>query len=417
MSSCHPATVPSFNGGCDTQELINSITRQLSGASPCEDMLLELVPVYWELTSEEGCYSNFIHMLLTKREVILAMMGCEAASVDSYDKHRVLDGRTTGGSQSTIRTQAQSTGNSAKYSIGHGETRYDETNTARQRRDMDRHAKSVETGDGVSDYADDGRGGGYNNSGSWNEIDAVETNLTQNHIDGASTETGYRTDCNYEYSTNNTNGRATGLIVPLVSAATFSFTGSGSEWRKFTKTRAYDQDLSTQQTNWSHEHDIKDERRGQGTHGWSSFFQADVRWEDRDYEVRTNHDRSDTIGHSEAHAQGNGDGLSEDKDEAKSASQSTAKSEYKSDSNRVSTRVDNITATTLANSQRFKNLQRLYDQLTEQIQRATKRYIQNARPSIGTLSCQCQSCCRCLGEMYGTFCRPTNRPIGAGGMW
>lgn len=397
---------------CDVQTIIDGITRQLAGNSPCEDSLLELIPVYWELTSAEGCYSNYIHMLLTKRETILAMMGCEATSVDSYDKHRVMDGRTVGGSTSTLRSQSQSTGNSTRYSVGHGETRYDESNLSRSRGDIVRRARASEVGDGTSNYRDDGRGGGFNNSGSVSEIDSVETNLVQNKIDGGGEETGYTKDCNYEYSTNNTNGDAGGL--PPIFIAGFS--GTGSEWRKFVRTTHYNRDVSTTQTNWSHEHHIDDERRSRGSHGWSSFFQSDVEWHERDYEIRLNHDRSDTVRHSESHSHGDGDALSEDKLEGHNASQSTAKSEYKQEATRTSTKTDYLTQVTLANSQRFTNLQLLYDQLTQQIELAKKRYQSRAPAVIATLSCQCGSCCYCLGSFYAN-CSTQTGSHSASRMW
>lgn len=391
---------------CDPQTILDGLARQLASNSPCEDNLLELIPVFWDLTAQEGCYSTYLHMLLTKRETILAMMGCEANSVDSFDSHRVMDAKTVADSKSKLVTQAQSTGNATRYSTGHGETRYDETNTARSRRDMDRHGESTETGDGTGVYRDDGFGTGSNNSAAFNEIDAVDVALTNSESRGGSQETGFRSDCNYEYSTNNTNGQSAGL-PPLAVA---SFSGGGSEWRKFTKTRAYDNDVSTHQTNQSSTHDVLDERRGQGTHTWGNFFQSDIEWHDRDYEIRRGHDRSDTEAHAEAHAQGNGDGFSEEKTRAHNASQGTATSTFDSLSTRTMNRTDSLTAIGLKNSQRFRNLRLLYDNLTLLIEQVKKRYRARATPYIAQLPCDCGTCCHCtainltsVGRHYAAY--------------
>ena len=383
---------------CDSQSILESIKRQLAGSSPCEDELLSFIPVFWDLTASEGCFSNYLHALLTKRETVLALMGCEAYSVDSMDRHRQMDSLTVADSRSSLRSQAQSTANSTRFSTGHGETRYDETNMARSVGTMDRYAKATETGDGTTFYRDDGSGNGFNNSSASNSIEALDQRLEKNDVVGASTETGFRTDCNYEYSTNRTDGKGAGLNLGLIVfgvGTSGSFTGTGSEWRKFTKTRANDADSSIHETNYFMVRDVRDERIGHGSHSWLSQFQADVEWHNLDYDVKISHDRSDTRRHAEAHAQGNGDGLSEDKVEAHNAAQGTAKTEFDSISTRTMNRVDNLSAITLANSQRFRNLNLIYSQLTEQITMAKKRYKQRAMPFITTLPCHCNSCCRC----------------------
>lgn len=402
---------------CNTTEIIESIQRQLAGSSPCEDSLMEFVPVYWELTYPESCTNTYLHMLLTKRETILALMGCEARSVDAYDFHRVMNAVTKADSQSELRTQAQSTRSASTFRLGHGETRYDETNRARSRGNMDRHGIATEVGDGLSNYTDDGRGSGFNNSRSVNEIDAVETDLSNNRVDGASTEEGYRSDCNYEYSRNQTDGSAQG-IPPL---AAFSFSGSGSEWRKYTRTRASDIDRSTHQSNYAHTHDVNDERRGSGTHGWGSFFRANVNWFERDYDIRRGTDRTDVNRHAEAAAQGNGDGLSEEKVESRNAAQSTGKSEFQSTSTRTMNKTDNSTTVQLANSQRFRNLRIIYDQLTEQINRLKMRLRSRAVPYVAPLPCLCGSCCRCIASLGADYYASTsNVPPSVnsyGGVW
>lgn len=400
---------------CDPTTILESIKRQLLGASPCENALLELIPVYWDLTAAEGCFSTYLHALLTKREAILALMGCEVNSVDTYDRHRVLDGRTVADSASTLRTQSQRTSNSTMFSTGHGETRYDEVNTARSVGTVDRHGLQTEVGDGASTYRDDGRGSGFNNSRATNEIDAVDTEVSQNRANGGGSEFGYREDCNYEYSVNRTGGEAFGIMPVIIIGQT----AGGSEWRKFTKTRAADSDSSTFQRNFAANRDVRDVRRSSGTHGWGSFFQADIEWHERDYEVRRGHDRSDTRRHAEAHARGDGDGLSEDKAEGRNAAQSTTKSEFQSNATRTMNRVDNLSTVQLANSQRFRNLTLLYDQLTEQIEHEKNRTRARATPSIATLPCQCQSCCVCVGRLaYGYVnTAASGRYSGHGSVW
>jgi len=387
---------------CDATTILDSIKRQLAGSSPCEDELLILIPTFWELTAEDGCYSTYVHALMTKRETVLALMGCEAYSVDSYDRHRQMDTVTIADSKSTLRSQAQSTANSTRFSTGHGETRYDETNKARSVGTMDRHALATETGDGTTNYRDDGSGNGFNNSAATNSIEVLDQRLEQNITRGASQETGNRNDCNYEYSTSVTDGDARGINLGLIVfgiGAFGSFTGTGSEWRKFTKTRANDADSSQHQTNHFMQHDVRDERKANGSHSWLSQFQADVEWHNSDYDIKISHDRSDTRRHAEAHAQGNGDGMSEDKIEAHNAAQGTAKTEFDSNATRTVDRSDNMSVVILANSQRFRNLNMIYDQLTLQINQAELRYSSRAPAKIAVLPCNCNACCRCSGRI------------------
>lgn len=388
--SCTPARVcPQV---VTEQDMIDALVRQLSGGSNCDQQLTSLIPAFWELTRAEGCYSNYIHMLLTKREAILALMGCEAYSVDQYDYHRVMDARTVADSVHDSRHQAQSTGDSVKFGVSHGETRYDEVNKARSTGDFNRHALATEVGDGRSFYRDDGHGDGFNNSQSTNTITVTDDETITNTVQGSSAETGSRSDCNYEYSTNHTVGSALGIII-----AAFSFSGGGSEWRKYTKTRAHDDDRSFHESKHGRRRDVNDDRSGQGTHEWQSRFFADIEWHERDYEVRTNHDRSDTRRHAEAHASGDGDGLSEEKMEGRNAAQGTAKLESVGKTDRNMVRTDNINAIKLANSQRFRNLRLIYDQLTEQIELAKRRFRGRAFARVATMRCNCNACCHCLG--------------------
>lgn len=378
---------------------MEGLQRQLSAASPCDDTIFELIPVYWELTAAESCWSTYVHFLATKREMILAMMGCEAKSVDTAEKHRVMTSTTVADSQSFVRAQSQSTGSSSRFTTGHGETRYDEKSYALSRGDSDRHAFGSLVGDGTSFFRDDGRGSGSNVSSAWNEIEAVDTEVTQDQSESASTDTGFRSDCNYEYSQNQTHS-AQGTLIVAVAAAT---TGA-SEWRKYAFTRGADEDASNYIRNFAKSQDARDERRGQGSHNWFNFFNSNVEWHDRDYEVRRNHDRMDRSSHMEAQSQGDGDGMSEDKTEGKSSSQATGKSEYQGLTNRTHNVSDVINEHILINSQRFRNLTLLYDQITEQIEHAKARARANDRPLTAYLPCSCGSCLSCVGRMARRLC-------------
>ena len=392
---------------CTEQDFIDSIIRQFASGSPCDDSLADTIPALWELTAREACGSVRLHNYLARRETVLFLMGCEAYSVDTYDRHRNMDASTVFDAASDLRTQAQATGNSTRFSTGHGETRYDEYSKARSQGNMDRHARATETGDGASFYRDDGRGNGFNNSASTNEIEAVDTALTQNRVTAASRETGSRRDCNYELSQSNTCGVADGA-PPLASA---SVSATAHEWRKYTKTTAGDQDSAQRMTTHLFLRDVRDERTGSGTHNWLSQFQADIFWRDHDFEIKISHDRTDTRRHAEAHAQGDGDGFSEAKDEAHNAAQGTAKSDFKGNSKRTFRRAESQTLIALANSQRFRNLQLIYDQLTDQIA-FWRRATQQRFPSIGSLPCNCNGCCRC-GASFREFGHASYTSIAA----
>jgi len=362
------------------------------------------IPAFFELVATEACGSTQLRLLLVKREVILALMGCEVYSVDTYDRHRRLDASIVADTVANLRSQAQSTGNSTRFQKGHGETRYDEASRGLTTGNMLRKQRGTEVGDGTSFYRDDGRGNGFNNSQSTNTILAHEDRDHTHLIEAFSREAGHRRDCNYEYSTNNTDGEAASVVV-LPIAATASFTGSGSEWRKFTQTSASDTDSSSHITTDGVIHLVRDDRSGQGTHDWNSFFLADVEWSERDFEIRTNRDRTDVRRHAEAHAQGDGDGMSEEKTEGHNAAQGTAKVQSRSDTTRVLSRVENMTVIILLNSQRFRNLRYLYDQLTEQITHTKKQVRSGATPRISQLPCNCAGCC---------ICGPTSRLSACG---
>lgn len=376
---------------CTSDNIINAIIRQW-GDNQCGNELTDVVPALWRLVASEACQSIELQALLTKAEVVLYLMGCEAYSVDTYDRNRQMNGVTTADSRNDIRSQAQSTGNSTRFSKGNGTTNYDETSKARSYGNVDRHATATEIGDGKSFYRDDGKGRGHNNSQSSTDISGLEGSQSHATVNGSSHEEGFRSDCNYEYSTQNTNGKAKGVLPVYLG----SFSGGGSEWRKFTRTRAFDGEQSNRVSKSGSIHTVDDLRTSQGTHDWDSFFLADIFWTDTDYEIKQAHDRSDTRRHAEAHAQGSGDGISEEKVEAHNASQGTAKAEQSGNSKRTMRRTDNQTTVGLSNSQRFRNLQNIYDQLLIQIKHVKARLKTGSIPAIRELPCSCGNCCRCL---------------------
>lgn len=380
---------------CQQDQIIAAIVRLFSASSPCSEDLSEIVPGFWDLVGFEACFNTALRALLVKRETVLFLMGCEAYSVDTQEKHYRLDGLKKEDSESNLRAQSQSTGNSTRFQRAHGETRYDETSNGRTDARATRVMRGTEVGDGESHYRDDGRGGGFNNSGSSNEIEALEQRQHLNTIEAASQETGFRKDCNYEYSENRSNQASFLLpIIPLSIGA--GATSSTSEWRKFTSTRASDEDSSFRERHQGNIHEIRDERTGRGSHTWQNNFFADVAWNERDYEIRRSRDRSDHRRDTEAHAQGNGDGFFEDRTTAHNAAQGTAKIEARMDHTRTYSRVSSRNEVSLAGSQRFRNLLNLYDQLTEQIAHLKRRLRQRATARIGQLPCNCQGCCTCM---------------------
>lgn len=398
---------------CDTDTILEAIRRQITSSSPCEDELVDLIPFYWELTASEGCYNTQLHMLLTKREAILALMGCEVQSVDSYDRHRILDGLAIQSSASTLRAQSQSTGNSARYSVGNGETKYDEKTVGRSQGAMDEHGIHTENGDGISYSRDNSKGSGSNVSGSESTIDSVMTGLNSTITHAGSRDSGDTGDCNYEYSTDNTFGRG-GALLPYAS---FSFNGSGSDWRKFMKSSSNANSNSFRDTNWSMTRDVVDWRYGTSKHNWFNYFQSDIVHSARDYDIIRGHSRSDSRRHSQSQSQGAGDGMSEDRIDAKNAAQGTGRSEQKANASRELNRSDNQTTLILANSQRFNNLRRIYDQLTTQIMLLKKRIQHTAMPQICVLPvCCCGSCLTCLGRLYAD-CNNTQRVTHSSSMW
>lgn len=384
---------------CDPEALRQSIIRQFAASSVCAEQLPDIIPAFWELSATEACYNDYIRSLIVRREAVMFLMGCEVYSVDEYQMHYRMDDNRVADTIAHFRSQAQGTGNSTKFALGHGETRYDETNTARSRGDMVRHSRGTHTGDGRSEYRDDGKGNGFNNSDSFNSIDADTTGFDDKFLRAIGRERGSRSDCNYEYSQNNSVGE--GFLVAIVSA---SATTNASDWRKFTRNASSDEDSSQSDALHSGETHTVDDRRGRGTHDWLSQFLADVEWFDKDFDIRILRDRSDTRRHAEAHAQGSGDGLSEEKIEGHNAAQSTLKITGESNTLRTHSRVWNRTLTNLAHSQRFRNLRLIYQQLTDQIAFYKRRLRQRCGPAVGQLPCHCTSRCSCGPSNLASRC-------------
>lgn len=410
---------------CDKETILFHIQRQISSGSPCEADIEELLEVFWELAGYEACYNTMLQGLITKLEAITYLMGCEAYSVDTKESHYTMTALTVADSVSDTITQSQATGSSSKYARGQANTKYDESSRALSDGHNTRTARGTEVGDGSSFYRDDGSGYARNDSQSFNAI--TNTSFTRDErlssTDGV--DRSNSNECNYEYSTNNTFGQ--GVNVAIIAS---SFTGTGSEWRKYNRANATGfENVEYLATNFGQQRDIG-LTRGQGTHDWVSFFYSDIEWNEADHEVTTRRDRSDNRRTAEAHALGSGDGISETKAESKATTQGTAKSTTDSKSTREATRTSNKVAFELANSQRFRNLRLLYDQITQQIDHLKKRIRQTATPFIDQLPCKCVGDCCCmpripahcsylmqLGELYAdTNCFQGCSP-GTGRLW
>lgn len=376
---------------CDKETILAHIERQLASGSPCESDLSELLELFWELVYSEACYNDTLRGLLTKREAVFYLMGCEAYSVDVKESHYQMNARTVQDTVADSISQSQSTGSTSKFAKGQGNTRYDETSTAQSDSHSTREMRGSETGDGTSFYRDDGKGYGFNNSDSYNLINNKNTRTTEDKSESHQRSNSFDRECNYEYSTNNTQGNGVNFAVVGVS-----FTGTGSEWRKYNRSTGASAD--TQSYLGTHYGIAREDglSQGWGTHDWYSFFQSDIAWDERDYEIRTSRDRSDHRRTAEAHAQGSGDGISEQRAEARATSQGTAKSEGTSSTDREATRTSHKSAFELANSQRFRNLRLIYDQISKQIEHLKRRIRQTAKPAMGVMSCCCVSECRCL---------------------
>lgn len=368
--------------------ILDNICQQFRVGSPCDDTLCESIPIFWDLVCSESFGNCQLRTLLTRREAVLFLLGCEAYSTDETQSHYRMDANTVADTRSDSRTQAQATGSSTRFNNGKGATRYDENSKSRSDGSMKRTARSTEKEDWESFYRDDGRGYGFNISQSFNFIRNRVSRSADRGLNIIKSELGDRKDCNYEYSENTTKGRGAYIIV-----AGGGVTQSTSEWRKFSATDASSRDRDNESRfNTATENDTG-LNTSRSTHTWGNDFKADIDWFNNSTEIRTIHDRSDTKRDASAEAQGNGDGINEEKTEGHSTAQGTSQTIGDSESNRTMSRVSNRTAFDLANSQRFRNLRLLYDQITEQIEHLKLRLRQRSLPVIDQLPCKRECLC------------------------
>lgn len=362
--------------------------------SPCDDTLCESIPIFWELVCSESFGNCQLRTLLTRREAVLFLLGCEAYSVDESQSHYRMDAITVADSRNDSHTQAQSTGSSTKFSKGNGNTRYDENSASRSDGTMKRTARATEKEDWESFYRDDGRGYGFNISQSFNFLRNRVNHNADRGQNVIRNEIGDRKDCNYEYSENDTEGRGSHIIIAGGSA-----TQSTSEWRKYSRTRAFSDERDNESKFETATEDDTGLNTSRGTHTWGNAFYSDVDWFNNSYDIRISRDRSDTRRDASAEAQGTGDGINEEKDEGHSTAQGTSLTIGDSESTRTASRVSNRTAFDLANSQRFRNLRLLYDQITDQINHLKRRLKQRSLPVIDQLPCYCKGNCICTSRL------------------
>lgn len=375
---------------CCKERIIQHIIRQFSISSPCAEQMCCVIPAFWDMVSAEACGSCHLTALLTKREAVLFLLGCEAYSVDLEESHYTMIAEAKADSRSDSRTQAQSTGSMNKKMEAHGETTYSEKSEANSVYNSVRVGRAEENTDGDSFYRDDGQGFGFNRSESFsflrNRIDHVSAVDT----DGHSTDKRTGNDCNYEYSQNNTNGW--GINAVFISTA---FSGTASEWRKYQRSVSEVHGESRSITSGVAVENDTGLSTSRGTHRWEDTFLADIEWYEQEHIVRFHNERFDSRKKATAHSDGSGDGMHEQKDESHSASQGTSQTVGDSETLRTATRVSNLDAFSLTNSQRFLNLQNLYDQITEQINHVRDRLRARSRPLVDVMPCCCKAQCCC----------------------
>lgn len=408
---------------CCKDTIIQSIINQFSISSPCSQQMCDVIPAFWDMVATEACGSCQLTALLTKREAVLFLLGCEAYSIDTQESHYTMNAETKADSRSDSRTQAQSTGSSQKQMSAHGETRYDEKSEATSVYNAKRVGRAEENSDGSSFYRDDGRGSGFNRSQSFSFI---QNRLDHNTFGGDVSNNRNQnssSDCNYEYSQNNTNGWGTSENIVIAFTGN-SFSGTVSEWRKYQRTIG----SGNGETTSSHSSITSDSDTGlstsRGTHDWQDTFLADIDWFEREHISRFHNERFDSRRTAFAHSDGNGAGMHEQKDETHSASQGTSQTVGDSETLRTGFRVSNLNAFAVANSQRFDNLQNLYDQITEQINHLRGRLRSTAKPYTNTMPCCCKSKCCCGPQLRKrgldvilSNCRSQACATGPGGMW
>lgn len=366
----------------------DALANQLiSSAGPCATDLCDIIESAWDTAAIEACGNDRLHFYVAKRNAVLALMGCEAYSTDEAFRQTQADSITKANSLSTLRSQQQSTGSTNRFARSHGESVFNEKSYARSTGDMDRHARSTETGDGRSTYRDDSRGNGFNNSDSLRTVIGDGEELTTRQVAETRTERGSRVDCNFESSYNTTN-TVNGVVgfPPLVIVAG-DVTASRNEWRKFINRSENDTMVHTRFESTVSDAFRETNGTGNSTHTWLSQFFTDTEQHSLDTDIRVSRDRSDSRRHSEAQAVGNGNGLSEAKVESNSSAQGTLLSQANTNATATTTSTYNATGYTLANSQRFRNLRLLYDQLQARITREKWHIKMSQRALIATQEC------------------------------
>lgn len=375
---------------CCKEEIICHIIKQFSVNSPCSNQMCEVIPLFWDMVSTEACGDCNLAALLTKREAVLFLLGCEAYSVDTAESHYMMTAEAKADSRADSNTQAQSTGSSQKRMEAHGETVYNEKSNANSVYNMNRVGRAKEQTDGSSFYRDDGKGFGYNKSESFSFIRNRLSHISVQKDVSVGNGEQSRRDCNYEYSQNYTFGNGYG-IPPVLG----SFTSTTSDWRKYQRTNGVD-NMITEFTGTADAKDIDTNlSTSRGVHRWEDTFLADIYWYEKEYIQRFHNERMDSRKVATAHSDGTGNGMHEQKDETNSASQGTSLTVGDSETLRTASKVSNLTAFAIANSQRFTNLEGLYDQLTEQINHARKRARANSMPLLDIIPCVCKSECCC----------------------
>lgn len=400
---------------CSKDAIICSIILQFSVNSPCVNQMCEVIPAFWDMVSAEACGNSYLTALLTKREAVLFLLGCEAYSVDEAQSHYILTANAKADTRSDSRSQAQATGSSQKVAEGHGESRYDEKADASSVYNSKRLGRAKDSTDGDSFYRDDGKGFGYNRSESFSFIRNNILHTLFRHRESEGKGRDRSRNCNYEYSQNNTNGE--GYNFGILGA---SFSGTASEWRKFQSTQTKNTDVHNALEFVEGDEDDQGTNRTRGTHNWEDTFLADIDWYEQEHILRFHNERFDSRKVAQAHSDGNGDGISEEKAEGFQASQGTSQTVADSEALRTASRVSNLTAFAISNSQRFANLESLYDQLTEQIIRLRRRLRATATPYTGIIPCACKSNCCCspqqrrLGFDLLSNCRTSSCSSGPG---
>lgn len=375
---------------CCKETIICSIIRQFSVSSPCATQMCDVIPAFWDMVQAESCGSCSLTALLTKREAVLFLLGCEAYSVDLTESHYTMSAEAKADSRSDSRTQSQATGSMNKKSESLGETQYSEKSDATSVYNSKRTGRAHEDSDGDSFYRDDGRGFGFNNSQSYSFIEnRIQHDLIRQETSSRVNQQR-RNDCNYEYSRNETNGQGYHILV-----AAASFTGTASEWRKFQRTSAMGQDDSAGASFAEGTENDTALSTTRGTHRWSDTFLANILWYEKEHIIRVHNERFDSRKVARAHSDGSGDGMHEQKDESHTASQGTTQTVGDSEVLKTASRVSNLSAFAVANSQRFDNLQNLYDQITEQINHLRKRLRARSKPYVDVIPCACTSNCCC----------------------